>query len=210
MNTTDNMNDLNQLMNELNELDEHADSDSAHHEATFNSFRKALLDGEAGLFDRSPDNLAFDTLEQLTKLLRAGEPSQKILNLVADFLQGILNGTSQSTHLLKQNTTLAFRILGHTTNGPTGKGLEKHRMLEEFETRKSEGADDEAAEQAAYDVYFEREGRTYEKDHLNKADRTTAGENFSTAEMKMDKVIRPMLRSAGLIGKKQTGPRRKA
>ncbi|UUZ64270.1 hypothetical protein LP417_03510 [Polaromonas sp. P1-6] len=75
--------------------------------------------------------------------------------------------------------------------------------LATFEMLTGDGVDEETAERAAYDTYFEGEGRTYESDHLKKDE--AGGVEFSKAEITMERVIRHALRRAGLINNKPTG-----
>lgn len=186
---------------QFNETD--ADSDSAHRQKRFDLFRELVINNQAWCLDRLPDVLALDTVDELVKLLRTGEPSRKTLEMLADFLQGVSREASTSAHAWQLNTKLAYRILDHKPNGRTGKAYDRARMLATFETLKGDGIDEETAERAAYDTYFEREGRTYGLDQLEKDE--IGGAEFNKAEITMEKVIRPALRQAGLIGKKPSG-----
>lgn len=192
------MNELFQLMDGLP-----TESKSAHHQRQFDTFRKCLITGNASKFDREADTLALDALEQLEKLLRAGEPNPETLAILADFLREVSRDAGKSAHALAENTKLAYRILGHKPNGRTSKRFGLERMLATFETLKGDGIDEKTAERAAYDTYFEGEGRTFEADHAKKDG--IGGAEFSEAEITMGKVIRPALRKAGLVSKKRAG-----
>lgn len=188
------------------------DADWSQSDEMFGLLKQALINEKAWHIQLTQGQLALQLLPRLTALLRTGQASQQTLNILADFVQGITDDAGKSKHALGHRLKLANRIFGYEPNGPPSKNLAMALMIAAFKAAKKGGADDEAAERAAYDVYFEREGRTYETDHLDKeaVDRTRAGENLSTAEITMDRVLRTMLRRAGLIGKKQPGPRRKA
>lgn len=192
-------------MNELfQEIDgQPTDSKRTHHQRQFDIFRECLITGNASKLDREAGTLALDALEQLEKLLRAGEPNPKTLAILADFLQEVSRDASRSAHAFAENTKLAYRILSHKPNGRTGKRFDLERMLATFEMLKNDGIDEKIAERAAYDTYFEAEGRTYEADHAKKDE--INGAEFSVAEITMRKVIRPALKRAGLISNKPSG-----
>ena len=183
-------------------------SDNAHHQERFDLFRAALISGKSWVFDRQSDCLAFDALDELSKLLRAGEPSRETLNILADFLQSIATEAGQSTHAWKANELLAYRVLGRKPNGRNGKGFYLQRALAAFEALTQDGATQDEAERAAYDEYFEGEGRTYAGDSINKESLRRKGARYKTkAENEMVTVIRPLLVRAALLPK--VGPGRK-
>lgn len=186
-------------INDLGEPD--SDSDLTHRQSQFDNFRNCLIQNSAWMLDRSPDMLALDTLDELAKLLRQGQPTQATLKVLAEFVQSVTTEARQSDHAWKQSTKLGYRILGYKPNGRISKNFEHARMLATFECLKCDG--ESIAERAAYDVYFEGENRTYLKDHLEKDEE--GGAELSKAEITMQKVIRPALRSAGLLQTKLPG-----
>lgn len=185
--------------------------DLDHHQQKFDYFRKLLIEDMAWKLDRERDVLALDTLDELARLLRTGAPSQATLDMLADFLEDVTAGASQqadekgtdSANAWKEAKTLAYHLLKLKPNGRHSKGLWHQRMLAAFETHKGLGASDEDAKRAAYDAYFQGEGRTYEKD--NSEINTFEGDVFSKAELTMRREIIPKLADAGLIHRKPRG-----
>jgi hypothetical protein len=177
--------------------------DNGFRQRRFNWLRTCLIEEKSFLCDIQPDELALQTLNHLGKLLRMGQVDQKTLNILADFITGITTETDKSTRAHKQNSLLAYRVLGYKPNGRTDKALYHLWALDAFEAATDDGASLESAERAAYDAYFEVEGRNYASDSLKHQDRN--GAKCTKAELTMEAVIRPALRKAKLIVKKSAG-----
>ena len=173
----------------------------------FNLYRSHLKNNMAWMVDRTPDDLALDTISELAKLLRTGKPCRETLDLLAKFLEDELQNSSESDKARKKATDLAFRVLGLSPgNGRPRKDMETQRAIAEFETYISKGLGQEAAERAAYDAYYatetrsykegaKSERRTYAKDSARLCTRTIGAKTVQSneAERAMCSTIRPLL-----------------
>ncbi len=183
--------------------DDNLQPDNGYRQRRFDWLRTCLINEKSFLRDSHPDALALETLNQLSKLLRMGQADQKALNILADFIDDVTIKACKSVSAHKQNSLIAYRVLGYKASGRTDKALYHLWALDAFEAATDDGASQELAERAAYDAYFEIEGRTYETDRLKIQERNGIGRN--KAEITMDVVIRPALREAKLIAKKAAG-----
>lgn len=168
----------------------------------FDSMLDALVDDEAHLLDAaaSERDHAHKTLKVMKTALRLGEPSQRMLSLLAE-------------HLARMNPEQALSVLGLTGRGRPSANFRRQLATDTFESMTGRRArrfasdpphdtsdpdGDHAALIATYDDYFKSEGRTYARDLAIEND--WKGKTSTKADQTMETVIKHLLRGAGLWG----------
>lgn len=196
-------------------VNEDCHSASHHAQLKFDAFLSCLINDQAALHDRQPDVLALDTVDQLARLLRAGQPDQRTLDLLANFLEKLVTEADESKIARKQILSLAYQLLGYNSNGRNNNNFFVQRARAAYEMHLWSGATQETAERAAYDAYFARpensepnelsepKRQIYAVDALKPKLRN--GRPTTVGKSRMETIIRPLLRQAGLIKRKPAG-----
>lgn len=172
----------------------------------FEHMRLTLQKNKAGLLDTSADVLALDTLELLARVLRSGHPSQKMLALLADYLDDVIHTANRSGVAWDVAVKSAYRILGHQPNGRPNniRAISRAVVAFDFHYDEGKGISVAEAECAAHDAYQAALGhpeKTYEASKARQVSVTRGAEVviMTEAERLLDSTIRPALRKAGLL-----------
>lgn len=163
-------------------------ANAAQSNALFDSMLDALLRDEMHEFGAATrPEFARETLKLMEKSLRLGQPSSRMMKLLAD-------------HLKRIKPEQAIAILGTTK---TGLGFREQDACNTYENLLLDH-DELTARIGAYNAYFRDTGRTYAKDLLDKS-RVKDDALFSNrAESAMPSVVE-LLRKGRVIKRNPRG-----
>lgn len=164
----------------------------------FDSLVDALLDGEAHLMDAAETEAeyALKTIKLIALACRRGNPSQRMLDLLAD-------------HVKKLNGNDALALLGARVIGRPASNFRDQQACDLFQRLVLDADEnDEHSIQPAlietYNLYFSSANRTFESDLIIETKQSDQTET-SRAHQSMETVIKPMLRKAKLLPRKRPG-----
>lgn len=148
----------------------------------FNLERRLLISGNAHQLDKPDWWMALDATEHLVEILQKGAATPEVQIMLSKFLKELVNSGDSKT---------ALALLGLPSGGGRPKKkLEELRAIDAYQVLLEAGEPDEAALEAAWQVYFPN-------DDIQKAKARPLGDS-SAIQQQIEKTIKPLLHKAGV------------
>jgi len=174
--------------------------------------RTLLATGSGWVADMEWRPLALMALEDLAVLLKAGQPNQETLAMLAEFISDVVATSERSEKHEEESAHLAVRILRCQRIGAQpDRALREARAVATYQSAIDTGDTESVALTRAYDA-LRGDGDQYMKDRARGGQQAVTGSAGVTSTV-ADRVVKedllPLLRRAGLVSRRPAG-RKKA